>query len=121
MNVWKVNNFDRVKENSFMTRVQKSRIRDIRGVYSYAKNRGLAVKEVLRGWVTANQPEEFCNGMTSKEMCYYASLGLEGKPFVYKRNPDIAKTKFGPLLYEFMWDGKCSKDLEVFFIINQYG
>lgn len=120
MNTWTINNFDRCKETRFLERAHKNRVWDVRGVYNFAKNRGLSVKELLRDWVSSNQPNEFCNGMTSKEMCYYASLGLEGKPFVYRKDPDYTKTKYGTLLYEFMWDAKSRQDLEITFIINQY-
>lgn len=75
-------------------------------LYNYAKDNGLeAVADVLKEWVTIDQPYTFMKGMHSRVMCTIASMGLEGTPLerlnLISRYTD---TKYGRELYSYMWD-----------------
>ncbi len=57
-------------------------------------------KELLRKFVENDQPDDFCDGATSRAMCREASNAITGET-----HDCYINTKYGPSLYFYMWGG----------------
>ncbi len=57
-------------------------------------------KQLLKKFVDDDQPNDFCEGATSRAMCREASNAITGEDFEC-----YIDTKYGPNLYFYMWGG----------------
>lgn len=70
---------------------------------------GKLIANLLREWVTHNQPRGFCNNAPSRTICKAVWCGLRDLPLATSNFEDVLEENFNnpyvDFLYDFMWYG----------------
>ncbi len=79
-------------------------LHEAKDLYEWANANGLQkTKELFAAYVEIGQPDDFMDHYTSRAMCFWASMGLEGNGFDDTALVMYIDTVYGPELYFHMW------------------